>query len=125
MLIDRTLAGHAVLVAHKDAFQGNYLREVLMAAGATVAGPIHTVAAGLALIDAGEQLAALVVSHALQDDVGHTLVAAALPCGIVALVLHPPHIQIQPVTPAHGGLTTPYAGFQVVETLVTLMSRER
>jgi DNA-binding NtrC family response regulator len=67
-MAERTLKGHRILIVEDEYFIAADLQEALVDAGATVLGPLPTVAAATAFIDAGEHIDMAVLDVNLQGD---------------------------------------------------------
>lgn len=117
------LLGRTVLVVHESAFQRSYLADVLAGSGATVVEPVGSFAEGATLLDADPAPWALVLSPALPDGDGLAMARVARNRGVAILPLGAQPNDPEWVRQADRVLPANYAGFQVAEALIQLLTR--
>jgi CheY-like chemotaxis protein len=81
-MVERTLKGYRILIVEDEYFIAADLQEALVEAGATVLGPLPTVPAATAFVDAGEQIDMAVLDVNLQGDPVFPVADRLQACGV-------------------------------------------
>ena len=113
------LNGVRVLLVHENAFQGQYLADVIADAGATLVGPIVSARQAIASLEHDGPWSALVLSSGV--DGGGAVAGIGAELGVALLYVQSAPSAASPPPSARRVMSTPFAGFQVVEALGEMM----